>query len=173
MDREFLVVLFSQISFDNLSHFWWQNSVQYCMHWQLFLHLCLRHVIFVKYFARVLVDANVYERVIFCAFHFSALFCHIQDPCTDLRHQRIWNETAVYCKPNEISRITRLPDVLVIGPQKSGSTALYTFMAMHPDLIRSRSTKHAYEEVQFFNRNEYKKGLRWQVYNVNLGRSMF
>lgn len=85
------------------------------------------------------------------------------DPCTDLRHQRIWNETAVYCKPNEISRITRLPDVLVIGPQKSGSTALYTFMAMHPDLIRSRSTKHAYEEVQFFNRNEYKKGLRWYL----------
>ena len=42
-----------------------------------------------------------------------------QSPCDDKRHLEIW--------PHK-KNCTRLPSLLVLGPQKSGTTALYTFL---------------------------------------------
>ncbi|KAB7498341.1 Bifunctional heparan sulfate N-deacetylase/N-sulfotransferase [Armadillidium nasatum] len=52
------------------------------------------------------------------------------NPCLDKRHTEIWS-------PNKTCN--QLPRFLVIGPQKTGTTALYTFLAMHPAITRQQS----------------------------------
>ncbi|XP_048485283.1 bifunctional heparan sulfate N-deacetylase/N-sulfotransferase [Plutella xylostella] len=76
------------------------------------------------------------------------------NPCDDVRHRRIWSKSK-WCGT--------LPKVLVIGPQKTGSTALYTFLAMHPALAPNLPSPTTYEELQFFNNNNYLKGLDWYL----------
>ncbi|KAJ0179766.1 hypothetical protein K1T71_004357 [Dendrolimus kikuchii] len=76
------------------------------------------------------------------------------NPCDDVRHRRIWAKSK-WCGT--------LPKVLVIGPQKTGSTALYTFLALHPSLISNLPSPTTYEELQFFNNNNYLKGLDWYL----------
>ena len=48
-----------------------------------------------------------------------------------------------------------LPDFLVIGAAKSGTSSLYKCMVQHPQIIWAQR-----KEVHFFDRN-YAKGLRW------------
>lgn len=76
------------------------------------------------------------------------------NPCDDIRHRRIWSKSK-WCGT--------LPRVLVIGPQKTGSTALYTFLSMHPALAPNLPSPTTYEELQFFNNNNYLKGLDWYL----------
>lgn len=76
------------------------------------------------------------------------------NPCDDIRHRRIWSKNK-WCGT--------LPKLLIIGPQKTGSTALYTFLAMHPSLISNLPSPTTYEELQFFNNNNYLKGLDWYL----------
>ncbi|RZC33289.1 bifunctional heparan sulfate N-deacetylase/N-sulfotransferase [Asbolus verrucosus] len=45
------------------------------------------------------------------------------NPCDDSRHQKIWSKN---------KSCDSLPKFLVIGPQKTGTTALYTFLSLHP-----------------------------------------
>ena len=50
----------------------------------------------------------------------------------------------------------RLPDALIIGTTKCGTSALYHYLAIHPDIVRAEG------EVKFFKSSEnYKKGLSW------------
>jgi len=49
-----------------------------------------------------------------------------------------------------------LPDRMVIGPQKAGTTWLHEYFAAHPDVGTPRWVK----ETFFFDRN-YHRGLRW------------
>ena len=53
--------------------------------------------------------------------------------------------------------MTRLPDFLIVGTARSGSTALYRYLADHPS-IHMAATK----EVRFFNRH-YDRGLDWYI----------
>ncbi|KAL5963687.1 Bifunctional heparan sulfate N-deacetylase/N-sulfotransferase 2 [Taenia solium] len=77
------------------------------------------------------------------------------DPCADPRHEAIWFPSA--CTPNA----RRLPAAVIVGPQKTGTTALLAFMAMHPNLQPNRFLSHPpFEEVQFFsNSTIYSKGV--------------
>ena len=51
--------------------------------------------------------------------------------------------------------------VLIVGPQKSGTTAFQFFLSAHPDFATSLPSAKTYEEVQFFdNDNVYRKGQR-------------
>ncbi|XP_013178034.1 PREDICTED: bifunctional heparan sulfate N-deacetylase/N-sulfotransferase [Papilio xuthus] len=86
------------------------------------------------------------------------------NPCDDIRHRRIWSKSK-WCGS--------LPRVLVIGPQKTGSTALYSFLAMHPALVPNLPSPTTYEELQFFNNNNYLKGLDWYLnfFPANLSNS--
>ncbi|XP_039748929.1 bifunctional heparan sulfate N-deacetylase/N-sulfotransferase [Pararge aegeria] len=79
------------------------------------------------------------------------------NPCDDIRHKKIW------AKSKSCDTLDALPKVLVIGPQKTGSTALYTFLAMHPNLVPNLPSAATYEELQFFNNNNYLKGLDWYL----------
>ena len=48
-----------------------------------------------------------------------------------------------------------LPDFLIVGAQKAGTTALYAYLRWHP-----RLTGPAWKEVGYFDRH-YKRGVRW------------
>jgi Sulfotransferase domain len=48
-----------------------------------------------------------------------------------------------------------LPDFLIIGAQKAGTTALYAYLRWHPDV-----TGPSFKEVSFFDRH-YARGERW------------
>jgi len=48
-----------------------------------------------------------------------------------------------------------LPDFLILGAQKAGTTALYAYLRWHPDI-----TGPSFKEVSFFDRH-YAQGERW------------
>jgi hypothetical protein len=52
-------------------------------------------------------------------------------------------------------RLRLLPNFLIIGAQKSGTTTLYKYLNKHPNVHRSW-----FKEVHFFDRY-YKKGVNW------------
>ena len=76
------------------------------------------------------------------------------NPCDDRRHMEI------YPKWKDCEK---LPQVLVIGPQKTGTTALYTFLGMHPNITPNLKSEKHFEEIQFFNWKEYKLGIDWYM----------
>lgn len=43
----------------------------------------------------------------------------------------------------------------------SGTTALYLFLGLHPDLISNYPSKETFEEIQFFNGHNYHRGIDW------------
>ncbi|MBN3301586.1 NDST4 sulfotransferase, partial [Amia calva] len=77
-----------------------------------------------------------------------------QNPCDDRRHKDIWSKEKT---------CDRLPKFLVVGPQKTGTTALYLFLIMHPSITSNFPSLRTFEEVQFFNGNNYHKGIDWYM----------
>lgn len=77
-----------------------------------------------------------------------------QNPCKDLRHKEIWPEG---------KSCNRLPSFVIAGPQKTGTTALYMFLSVHPELRRNKQDEKSYEETQFFSSVNYLKGLDWYM----------
>ncbi|XP_024083430.1 bifunctional heparan sulfate N-deacetylase/N-sulfotransferase isoform X2 [Cimex lectularius] len=76
------------------------------------------------------------------------------NPCQDPRHKKIWSHNKT---------CDQLPKFLVIGPQKTGTTALYTFLAMHPNISSNIHSPETFEEIQFFNGRNYYRGLSWYM----------
>uniref|UniRef100_A0ABK0LSY7 [heparan sulfate]-glucosamine N-sulfotransferase n=1 Tax=Rattus norvegicus TaxID=10116 RepID=A0ABK0LSY7_RAT len=76
------------------------------------------------------------------------------NPCDDKRHKDIWSREKT---------CDHLPKFLVIGPQKTGTTALYLFLLMHPSIVSNLPSPKTFEEVQFFNGNNYHKGIEWYM----------
>ena len=77
------------------------------------------------------------------------------NPCDDKRHLEIWSES---------KNCQKLPNFLVVGPQKTGTTALFSFLQLHPALQSSFPSKETFEEVQFFsNGKNYQRGIDWYM----------
>lgn len=76
------------------------------------------------------------------------------NPCDDPRHTKIWSRN---------KSCDSLPKFLVIGPQKTGTTALYTFLSMHPSIASNFPSPDTFEEIQFFNGHNYYRGLDWYM----------
>lgn len=77
----------------------------------------------------------------------------IQCPCSDKRHLEIMPAG---------KNCSRFPSLLVIGPQKSGTTALYSFLRIHPSVASNHLTQDHFEEIQFFSNNTlYLRGVEW------------
>ena len=51
--------------------------------------------------------------------------------------------------------IRTIPDFIIIGAQKAGTTSLYHYLTLHPEIFSAES-----KEIHFFNIN-YKLGLTW------------
>ncbi|KAH1013852.1 bifunctional heparan sulfate N-deacetylase/N-sulfotransferase isoform X2 [Dendroctonus ponderosae] len=76
------------------------------------------------------------------------------NPCDDVRHQKIWSKN---------KSCDSLPKFLVIGPQKTGTTALSTFLSLHPSIASNVPSPTTFEEIQFFNAQNYLRGLDWYM----------
>jgi hypothetical protein len=57
-----------------------------------------------------------------------------------------------------------LPDALIIGAQKAGTTSLFSYLAQHPDVSVSRA-----KEVHYFD-NAFDKGENWYRSHFERGR---
>ncbi|XP_078284665.1 LOW QUALITY PROTEIN: bifunctional heparan sulfate N-deacetylase/N-sulfotransferase 2 [Rhinoraja longicauda] len=77
-----------------------------------------------------------------------------QNPCDDRRHKDIWSKEKT---------CDRLPKFLIIGPQKTGTTALHFFLSLHPGIMSNSPSPVTYEEIQFFNGANYHKGIDWYM----------
>ncbi|KAB0344904.1 hypothetical protein FD755_019929, partial [Muntiacus reevesi] len=50
---------------------------------------------------------------------------------------------------------------VVLNPVRT--TALYLFLVMHPSILSNSPSPKTFEEVQFFNRNNYHRGIDWYM----------
>lgn len=62
---------------------------------------------------------------------------------------------AVWTYGSATASVRRLPDFLVIGAQKAGTTALYAYLRWHPRILGP-----SWKEVSFFDRH-WARGARW------------
>ena len=49
-----------------------------------------------------------------------------------------------------------LPDFIIIGAQRAGSTSLFNYLAQHPDISPAWR-----KEIHFFDKSNYSRGLTW------------
>uniref|UniRef100_A0A8C7J0Y8 [heparan sulfate]-glucosamine N-sulfotransferase n=1 Tax=Oncorhynchus kisutch TaxID=8019 RepID=A0A8C7J0Y8_ONCKI len=77
-----------------------------------------------------------------------------QNPCQDKRHKDIWSKEKT---------CDRLPRFLVVGPQKTGTTALHSFLSLHPAITSSFPSPVTFEEIQFFSGPNYDNGIDWYM----------
>ncbi|XP_035986575.1 bifunctional heparan sulfate N-deacetylase/N-sulfotransferase 2 isoform X2 [Fundulus heteroclitus] len=77
-----------------------------------------------------------------------------QNPCHDKRHKDIWSKEKT---------CDRLPKFLIIGPQKTGTTALHSFLSLHPAITGSFPSATTFEEIQFFGGANYDQGIDWYM----------
>lgn len=63
------------------------------------------------------------------------------------------------------ARLRPLPDFLILGAQKAGTTALYAYLRWHPQV-----TGPSFKEVSFFDRH-YARGERWYRAHLPIRRS--
>jgi hypothetical protein len=79
------------------------------------------------------------------------------NPCTDRKQLPAWSLNGThYC--------SRFPKLLIIGPQKTGTTALLTYLNVHPNFQSNRATKEHFEETQFFTDEMYSsRGIDWYI----------
>jgi Sulfotransferase domain len=78
-------------------------------------------------------------------------------PTRSLRSQRQRLKTAARTWTGPTSAIRPLPDVLIIGAQRSGTTSLYRYLAEHPQFV---SASVGTKGVHFFD-THYGQGLGW------------
>uniref|UniRef100_A0A914ZHT9 [heparan sulfate]-glucosamine N-sulfotransferase n=2 Tax=Parascaris univalens TaxID=6257 RepID=A0A914ZHT9_PARUN len=78
------------------------------------------------------------------------------NPCADPRHEKIL-PLAFNCSEMP------LPNVLIVGPQKTGSTALATYLALHPNCTTNNPIPSSFEELQFFGGANYGRGILWYM----------
>ncbi|XP_060262653.1 bifunctional heparan sulfate N-deacetylase/N-sulfotransferase 2 isoform X3 [Ovis aries] len=76
------------------------------------------------------------------------------NPCDDKRHKDIWSKEKT---------CDRLPKFLIVGPQKTGTTAIHFFLSLHPAVTSSFPSPSTFEEIQFFNGPNYHKGIDWYM----------
>jgi hypothetical protein len=71
------------------------------------------------------------------------------------RPARVVLRNAVWTFGHATSFARPLPDFLILGAQKAGTTALYAYLRWHPEIMGP-----SWKEVSFFDRH-YGRGVRW------------
>jgi hypothetical protein len=68
----------------------------------------------------------------------------------------------------EIDAAWRGPDYLIIGVQKSGTTALYNYIIEHPKIVSAKQ-----KEVHFFDEDmRFNKGIEWYREQLNYSKEL-
>ncbi|MBV8960792.1 MAG: sulfotransferase domain-containing protein [Actinobacteria bacterium] len=73
---------------------------------------------------------------------------------TRIRLRRSWQAGRVQARQSAGQRRV-LPDALIIGTQRGGTTSLYEYLSQHPDVVPPLG-----KELQYFS-TEYERGDRW------------
>ena len=74
-------------------------------------------------------------------------------PCDDKRHMEILPKGF---------KCDSFPQMIIVGPQKTGTSAFQFFLSAHPDFSTSLPSDQSFEEIQFFNNDGYYlKGIDW------------
>lgn len=82
----------------------------------------------------------------------------LQNPCLDPKHMKIL-PPGVKCES--------LPEFLAVGPQKTGTAALYEFLKIHPSIDSNLMSDKTFEEPQFFSDwKNYKQGISWYFQHI-------
>ena len=82
-------------------------------------------------------------------------FSSVSQWVTEIQDQNSGFQTLSFCwGPGPRSHLPSFP---------SGTTALYLFLGMHPDLSSNYPSSETFEEIQFFNGHNYHKGIDWWV----------
>lgn len=68
---------------------------------------------------------------------------------------RVVARNAIWAFGTATARARRLPDFLIVGAQKAGTTALYSYLRRHPQIGGP-----LWKEVSFFDRH-YSRGVAW------------
>lgn len=68
---------------------------------------------------------------------------------------RVVGRNAIWAFGSATSALRRLPDFLIIGAQKAGTTSLYSYLRRHPGI-----SGPLWKEVSFFDRR-YARGVAW------------
>jgi hypothetical protein len=56
----------------------------------------------------------------------------------------------------------KFPNLIILGPQKAGTTALALFLQkLHPNISTNSPIPNSFEELQFFSSPNYAKGIDW------------
>src|SRR5262245_31914907 len=77
-----------------------------------------------------------------------------------LRHFAAEKSRAAIFSARRLSRAERaLPDFIVIGAQKSGTSSLYSYLRQHPQVAPP-----VHKEIYYFDRH-YSRGLSWYLCN--------
>jgi len=76
-----------------------------------------------------------------------------ENPAIDPFFRMYIRLAVLFRRANAKNRV--LPDFLVVGAPKSGTTSLFHYLAQHPQILPS-----IYKEVHFFN-NHYEKSVLW------------
>ncbi|CAJ0604455.1 unnamed protein product [Cylicocyclus nassatus] len=88
------------------------------------------------------------------------------NPCNDSRHKLI-------LPPSLNCENLTLPNALIVGPQKTGSTALATFLSLHPNVSTNAPIAHTFEEMQFFGGANYHREIEWYAHHFSKSRIIF
>ncbi|CAD5226106.1 unnamed protein product [Bursaphelenchus xylophilus] len=88
------------------------------------------------------------------------------DECSDKRHV----QGLSYLRKCDNS--STLPNLLILGPQKTGTTALAEFLKIHANVSSNIDVIGSFEEPQFFGQNNYLKGVNWYKKLFNQGQKV-
>jgi hypothetical protein len=72
----------------------------------------------------------------------------------DSRHRRMLSVNFTCVSLN-------LPNTIIVGPQKTGTSALLSFLLLHPNVTSNTQVERSFEELQFFGGPNYAQGLEW------------
>ena len=78
------------------------------------------------------------------------------NPCTDSRHRKMLPVNSTLCSEGGGAG---LPNLIVLGPQKTGTSALSLFLSIHPNVATNMPINGSFEELQFFGGANYHKGM--------------
>src|SRR5215208_8528317 len=78
---------------------------------------------------------------------------------------RVVLRNAIWTYGKATAKLRPLPDFLILGAQKAGTTALYAYLRWHPQI-----TGPSFKEVSFFDRH-YARGERWYRAHLPMRRS--
>lgn len=76
------------------------------------------------------------------------------NPCAEERHKKMLSVNVTCDK-------FKLPNVVIVGPQKTGTSALLSFLKLHPNVTSNKNVEGSFEEMQFFGGTNYYKGFDW------------